>query len=177
MTAASDTTPTAPARRRRTRAVLIGAGAVLVIGSGAAFAWWTTTGSGTGQAEAGTTSEVTIAQVGTVTGLYPGGPAQDLQVTITNPGASAVQVMAVTAEVSPDPTVVVDDPADTNGCTAVDFTVTGREITPTPISPGGTSAPITIGTLAMNNLNENQNDCKGVTVPLKFTVPGSGVGG
>ena len=58
-------------------------GAVLVGGS-IAIAYWTTTGSGTDTAGVGTDTPVTVTQDSNVSGLVPGGPAADLDFTVTS---------------------------------------------------------------------------------------------
>ena len=66
----------------RKTALVVGAGAAVVALSGtAAFAYWTTTGAGTGSATTGTSHSVTVAQVGTISALTPGSPAQPVNFT------------------------------------------------------------------------------------------------
>jgi hypothetical protein len=137
------------------------AGAALLLGGGVAFAFWTSSGTGTGTAAAGTTGSVTVAQNGSITGLYPGGPGQTIAVDITNPNAGAVTLAGVTA-------TVVD--TSNVGCTAADFTISG------PVYAGGSiagGATVTASAATIQMVNEaarNQDACKGVTVNLAFAA-------
>lgn len=151
-------------RKVRNSYVLMAAGgAALLLGGGVAFAFWTSSGSGSGTAVAGDTGSVTITQDLTdpITGLYPGGPGQDIVIDIANPNASDVTIGAVNATVSSTSNV---------GCTADDFLISG------PVYPGGTIAggatqSASGATISMiNDLARNQDACKGVTVTLAFAA-------
>jgi hypothetical protein len=142
--------------------------AAVLIGGGVAVAFWTTSGNGTGSAAVGTTGTVTIAQTNTVGGLYPGGPAQALQFSVTNNGSSPVVVSNVTVAI---------DPATSNftgTCTAGDFALTQGSATGQPVNPGAGNAVTQAvwgggWSTAMLDSGSNQNDCKGATVGLKYT--------
>ena len=68
-------------RNTRNSYVLMAAGAAaILLGGGVAFAFWTSSGTGSGTAAAGTTDSVDISQVGSITGLYPGGPGQTISI-------------------------------------------------------------------------------------------------
>lgn len=141
--------------------VAASAAAGLVLLGGAAFAYWTSSGTGTGTAGAGTTSAVTIAQTGSINGLFPGGTAQPVNFTITNPGTSPVTLAAVA--------VSVTDTTD-SGCTAADFTVTQpTDIAGSIAGSNGTKSSST-ATIAMKETGANQDACKGVTVHLAFAA-------
>lgn len=152
-------------RNTRNSYVLMGAGAAaLLLGGGVAFAFWTSSGTGTGTAAAATTDSVTVTQVGSITGLFPGGPGQTISIQIANPNASAVTIGAVTAAVSG---------TDKVGCTAADFSISG------PVYGGGTIAGSGVqaasgATISMiNDLARNQDACKGAVVSLAFTAASS----
>ncbi len=153
-------------RLTRTGYVIAGATATAVlVGGGAAFAYWTSSGTGDGSATAGTTTSVTIDQVGTpITGLYPDGPVQNIDVEITNPDASDVEIGAITTAVD---SITGAGPG---GCTAGDFNVVsvygGGTI------PGGQAVTVpAAATIKMiNRPLVNQDGCKGVTVILSFTA-------
>jgi hypothetical protein len=140
-----------------------GTAAAVLVGGGAAFAYWTSSGTGTGTATTDTTTAVTIAQdiPPPVTGLYPDGPAQNINIDITNPDASDVLLSSVTTAVSS-----TSDP----GCTAADFTVVDLYAGGT--IPGGTTVPVpAAATIQMiDRPLVDQDDCKGVTVNLSFTA-------
>ncbi len=150
-------------RMTRKGVVITGAAAfAVVVGAGAAFAYWTSSGTSTGEAAAGTTASVTIAQDVTppITGLYPGGPAQDVAIDITNPNAAAVTLTTVTTTVTG-----TSDP----GCTAADFQVSDTWSSQT-IAGGATVDYPAVATIAMKNTTADQNACKGVTINLAFSA-------
>ena len=75
------------------RIVIVGAtaGAVLLTG-GVAFAFWSSTGTAAGAAVVATTaSELTVSQVGTPTGLFPGGDPIDIVARVDNTTATDIQ--------------------------------------------------------------------------------------
>src|SRR4051794_21317777 len=153
--------------RRRRRAAVITTIAVLVVAA-SAVAYWSTIGSGTGTATTGTSSSVTVTQTNTVSGLYPGGPNQDLEFKVTNPASGNQYVSTVTAAI----TSITKAGVPASGCTAADFTLTQA---PTAIAqdlPRG-DTPFTgakTPKLQMKNTASNQDACKGVTVNLAFTA-------
>jgi hypothetical protein len=145
----------------RTGTIVVAGTATLALASGVAFAYWTSSGSSTGPAAAGTTSSVTIAQTGTITGLYPGGPAQTIAIDITNPNAGAVTLAGVTATVSG-----TSDP----GCTALDFAISGP-VYGGGVIAGGAITPASGATISMlNRTAVNQDACKGATINLAFAA-------
>ena len=135
--------------------------------AGGAYAYWTTTGSGSGSAAAGTNTAVTVAQVGTITDLKPGGAAQAVDYSITNSAASPQFVQSVTYTIA----VTKADGAPAGTCDNTDFTVTQD---PTPvaadIAPGTTSYSPSGATLAMVNKGTNQDACKLATIAITFTA-------
>lgn len=153
-------------RRKKSAALVVAAG-LTVAGTGVAYAYWTSTGEGDGTATTGTSIPfVVAAQTATGGPLTPGGATQLIPFTVTNPANAGVQTLsAVTASV-----LNADGSAFASGdCSADDYTVT---ITTPPaygaIQPGGVvdgSATVT-----MLNLDSNQDDCQGVTVPIKFVA-------
>ena len=141
--------------------------AAVLLGGGIAAAYWTTTGSGTGSANSATAAPtVTLTTVNPATGLYPGGPAQDVDFTITNPGVGSVHVSGVTFAVTGS------TPA---GCGAGNFTLTQPTSFAAQEVAGGATVTIDGGpsgskaAIAMDNLSSNQDACKNVTVNLSFT--------
>jgi hypothetical protein len=151
--------------KRMTRKGVVITGAVTalaVVGAGAAFAYWTSSGTSTGEAAAGTTASVTIAQDVTppITGLYPGGPAQDVAIDITNPNDAAVTLANLTTTVTG---------TSNAGCTAADFQVTDAWTT-TAIAGGATVNYPAVATIAMLNTGSDQDACKGVTIDLAFSA-------
>ena len=148
---------------KRRFAIVALATAAVFVGGGVAVAYWTTTGSGTGSVATGTSATVSVTQDSTITGLYPGGPAQDLDFTITNPNPGAQYISAVAVAVTG---------TSNAGCTSADFQVTQPTITAGNIAAGATAytGASTGASIALKNTVLNQNPCKGVTVNLSYTV-------
>src|SRR5689334_20627842 len=73
--------------------------AVVAVAAIGAYAYWTTSGSGDGSAATGTTADVTVTQVGTVSALRPGGSAQAVNFKITNPQSTKQYVGSVTVTI------------------------------------------------------------------------------
>ena len=135
----------------------------LLVGGGVAFAYWTTTGSGNGSAAAGDSSAVVVTQTNTVTGLYPGGPAQDINLNIANSNSAAQRLETVAVSVSS---------TSDAGCTAADFTVTDATIA-AEVPSGSTNAYLgsaTGATIKMKNASTSQDACKNVTINLAFNA-------
>jgi hypothetical protein len=144
--------------------------AAVLVGGGVAVAFWTTTGTGTGSAGVGTTANVTITQDGSISGLFPGGPEQDIDFTITNPNPGPVRISTVTITVL---SVTKDPGAPAGTCDATDFTVTSPSAINADIPVGATSytGAVTGAAIEMINKPVNQDACKNATVSLAFTTP------
>ncbi|MEI7647389.1 MAG: hypothetical protein WCJ48_03745, partial [Actinomycetes bacterium] len=143
------------AKTKRGTLLVASLATALLVGGGVAFAYWTTTGSGNGSAAAGTSSAVVVTQTNTVTGLYPGGSAQDINLNIANSNASAQYLAKVAVSVSG---------TDTPGCTDKDFTVTDATIG-AEVPSGATNAyagATTGATIKMKGTASNQDACKNV---------------
>ena len=152
----------------RSRRGIAAAVVVALAVTAGAIAYWTTTGSGTGSATTGTNQAVTISQVGTVSGLYPGGPNQDVNFKITNPAAGNQYVSTVTATIS---SVVKATGAPAGTCAAADYTVTQAGTAVNQDLPTGDTsfASPKVPTIKMVNSASNQDACKNVKVNLTFT--------
>jgi len=130
----------------------------------AAFAYWTTTGSGAGSASAGADSGVTVAQVGSVTGLVPGGVAQPVDFSINN-GASTKQYV----------TSVSFSLAGTNwntaglGCSAADFTLVQPTAINADLTPGVHTYSPSGASLALKDTGSNQDACKNQALVVSFS--------
>ena len=143
--------------------------AVLVLGSaGVAFAYWTAGGSGTGSASTGTNTAITAVQTSTVSGMAPGVAPQGLSGNFNNGNDGAVYVSTVTASIG---TITGGGPT----CEATDYTLAN------PVSDVNAQIPAGTGvgswgatdtpTIQFNNKSgENQDDCKGATVQIVYTV-------
>lgn len=150
------------ARNKRTAIVTA---ALVVVGGGAAFAYWTSVGTGTGSATTGSSTDFTIAsEAPTGNPLAPGGTAQSIAFTVTNPGNGSqilqnVEVTVANADGSP---------WAVTGCSMLDYSVGEPAIEYGEIAPGGSLSGTV--TLTMNNLASNQDACKDKTVPLHFAA-------
>jgi len=137
--------------------------AALVIGaSGAAYAYWTQLGAGTGSATAGTTVAVVVNQTNTVTGLYPGGPAQALSGNFNNPNSGPVTVGAVSATVTA---------TSVTGCLPAWYAITGTGTPASQVVPAGSAQGAWSG-LSVSLLNDaaNQDVCKTATITITYAV-------
>ncbi len=152
----------------RKRTVVLSLVGVLAL-AGAAYAYWTTTGSGSGSAGTGTSQTVTISQTATVSGLYPGGPAQGLDFKVSNPASGPQYVSAVTVAIA-SVTKATGAPAGT--CDASDYTVTQPTTAVNQDLPTGDTSfsGAKAGTIKMVNKASAQDACKGATVNLSYTA-------
>ncbi|MET4637557.1 hypothetical protein [Mycetocola sp. 2940] len=155
--------------KSRKKLIAITTAALLVAGGGsAAFAYWTAAGEGTGSAATGTTEAFVVAATTTVGNpLTPGGAAQTHNFTVTNPGTGLQQLTSVVVSVDPK-WVGVTSTTSSDTCDAGDYTVSAATIAKGEIAAGGKVTGSF--TVAMNNLSEVQDACKGVTVPLVITA-------
>jgi hypothetical protein len=152
--------------RKRTATVL---GVFLALAvAGGAFAYWTIGGSGTGSASAGTVSGVTVVQTSSVSGLYPGGPAQALSGTFNNPNAGKVYVSSVTAAVHAFSSTAVD--ATKPACTQADFVIGGSAPVAAEINPGNAQGSWSGLTVALSDAATNQDNCKGAAITIDYTA-------
>jgi hypothetical protein len=154
-------------RFSRKQKIVAATAAMLVVGGGTAFAYWTTGGSGTGTATTGTSSNIVVNQVSTITGLAPGVAAQTLSGNFTNTtNGGPVYITSVTVSIASV------TPVGAGTCDASDYTLTGA------IMPVGAEVPVGTGvgawtgaTLAFNNKPAvNQDACKGATVNLAYSA-------
>jgi len=154
--------------RSKSRKTAVATLALLLVGGGIAYGYWTAGGSGTGTAATGTTSSVTVVQSSTVTGLAPGGTAQTLSGTFTNPNTGPVFVGTVTASIA---SVTKAGGAPSGTCDATDYTLSNAAMTVNAQVPAGTNVGSWSGaTIAFNNKASNQDGCQGATVNLAYTV-------
>lgn len=151
-------------RKRRVTAVVV-AGTLVAVGGGGAFAYWTSQqGSGSGSASTGDSVAFVVTSVaGDDPLLTPGGPAQVIDFTVTNPGTGSQSLTLVTARILEDGGTTWND---VTGCTAADYSVAAPVITYGQIAGGGELD----GTVSVTMLNSeaNQDACQDATVPLWF---------
>jgi hypothetical protein len=133
----------------------------------AAYAYWTTAGSGTGSASAGGSSTVSVTQIGTISGLVPGGAAQAVDFKITNPKSTAQYVTGVSVSISGVTGPNIDG---THPCAASDFTLVQPSAINQDLAAGDATFSPSGATLAMKDSGSNQDGCKGATVNLAFSA-------
>lgn len=140
--------------------------ALVAIGGGAAFAYWTAAGTWSATTKAGDSADFTIASKITGEPLSPGGPIQTVEYTVTNPGTGIQKLSNVVVTIAND-----DNSTWTpnSGCSAADFKIVSPTFTPIELAANGGSTIGTV-TLQMVNLDENQDRCKGESVPLYFSA-------
>ncbi len=154
--------------KKRIAAVVL-SGAVLLGAGGIAAAYFSTSGSGSGSAATGNASgPLTITQVGTVTGLLPGGPAQTINYSVTNTSAGVQYVGPVTVTVTGVTTGSLVGP---EACATSMYSTTLGSA-PGSIAPGATATGT--ATILMKDDGNNQNNCQaangGGALTLSFSA-------
>ena len=158
------------------KAVVLLVLAIAAIASVGAYAYFTSTGSGTGSATVGSDSAWAVGQTGSAgPSLYPDtaigtGSIQTKTYTITNPSAGHQNLANVTVKVAN-----ADGSPWTSGmCNKNDFSVGGAAVGATYTDTdsagnfaGGETRTDSV-TVQMIDNGANQNDCRGLTVPLYF---------
>lgn len=148
----------------RKKRIIITTAAMLAIGGGAAFAYWTSTATTDKTVQSTADSTAITISVGAFSGsqLSPGGPAQTATFTVANPGSGVQRVSSVAATI-----LNADGTAWAAGtCSKDDFEVS-TTVVPTELS-AAQSVTGTVTLKMINRVDVNQNDCKGVAVPLHF---------
>lgn len=157
-------------RRTRTRRIVIAgatAGAVLLTG-GVAFAFWSSTGTTAGAAEvAADATELTVTQIGTPSGLFPGGSPVDIVARVDNPSATDILLDDVTVTVTD---VVDSDGVTVVGCPTTDFAIADAPYAGELILAGGTTGDQTVATIRLLNTAANQDPCKGASAVLSLVA-------
>jgi hypothetical protein len=112
--------------------------------------------------------------------LFPGGPSQTINFSVTNPGSGPTTVANVTITVASDPTAgpnvgdveaIPGDPAsDIAGCLATWFTVTPASVPVNQtLSPGQTIDWNGGASISMSNPATDQDACQGASIGLSFS--------
>jgi hypothetical protein len=97
--------------------------------------------------------------------LYPGFPAEQLPLLVTNPNPAAIEVTSLTVALAGDPPSC---PAENFDLTASSASPTEPLIVPAEASIGLPTATVSAPTISMLNLPVNQDACRGAEVPLLF---------
>ena len=106
--------------------------------------------------------------------LYPGGPAQVIDYSLTNLGPSGAQVNQVTISVASaggDVETLPGVPSSAvSGCLASWFTINGSPVSlGVTVNPGQTLNELNTANIQMSDPNVPQDACEGVTVGLNFS--------
>ncbi len=148
--------------------------AVTLVGGGMAYGYWTDSGEGDTTVTAGTSAGYTVTFGATTGGdLSPGGPTNSTSVTVANEGTGAQQISSVLVSVATD----TGGTWTAGACSADDFSVNseaagdpaealGALVTLAPAGSAGDETAALPVTIQMVDTGLDQEDCKGVTVPL-----------
>ena len=150
------------------RIVIVGAtaGAVLLTG-GVAFAFWSSSGTAVGAAVvAESVANLTVLPGASPSGLFPGGQAQDIPVTVNNTSAADILLADVTVTV----TDVVEASGVTTACSPLDFAITDTSYAGEVIPAGDTTGVIVPAQIALTETGQDQNACKGASLVLAFVA-------
>ena len=148
-------------------AVIVGVGLSASVAT-SALAYWTTSGSGTGSASIGTLATVTITEVGRVTDLRPGGPAQPINFRVTNrlPNVQHLNAVRIDFTVTPDAGATAGD----HVCETDDFVLLQPEALDADLATGDRTFLRSGASLQMRNSATNQDNCKNATIALSFVA-------
>ena len=168
------------------KVVAIGLAAGLTLGAaGAAFAYFTSTGTGTGSATVGTAGAWTTLQTGSSgPSLYPdaaigGTNVQTESYTVTNNGSGSQDLNQVVISVANVDGSAWSSQTNINkpACNASDFSVGGEAVgtswTDTSLAgdyAAGATTSASHVTVELIDNGLNQDNCKGLTVPLYFSA-------
>jgi len=109
--------------------------------------------------------------------LYPGGPAQPINFSITNPGGGNEQVQTVTISVASYDgdveTVAGDSGSAVSGCVASWFTINGSPSATLTLNQnipgGGTIDWVGAANISLTNEPFEQDACQGINIGLNFS--------
>ncbi len=154
-------------RKRVSRKLAVVTTVVAASAVGMVYAAWTTNGTGSGYAKAGTAQALTTVDVSASTGatLYPGGPAGDVKIEISNPNSYPVKVTGV----SGNGTITAD--AGHSGCTTTGVTFTDQTGLNISVAANGSTTATLSGAASMSNASLNA--CQGATFTIPVTISGA----
>lgn len=160
--------------------VAIGVGAAaIVVAAPFAYSYWTEEGSGNGSAATGTTEPITVNQDtfdAIEDALYPGGAPVELSGDFDNENDGPVYIDHVTVEVDPTWSSDLVD-VSLPECDAEDFAIDGTATVTDEIEVGAGQGEWSGLTIQLVNSDDNQDNCKDVTVPLVYTAHAFPAGG
>jgi hypothetical protein len=154
--------------KKNKRSLVLAVVAVVALTAGA-IAYWTAGGAGTGSGNAaGAQTPLTVNQTTTLAAMYPGDSAQTISGNFDNPNPGPIYVGTVTASIA-SVTKAVGAVAGT--CDATDFTLANAAMTVNAeVASGNAKGSWTGATIKFNNKASNQDQCKGATVNLAYTI-------
>jgi len=139
------------------------------------FAQYSTADSGSGPNEQGEAPYIPAVEFDTnsMAGLYPGGPSQPINFSITNTGSTPATVNSVTVTVKTDGSNSLAEDVNGNdiaGCYASWFTISpSPDATSATVPAGGTVDWIGTENISMPANTANQDACEGANLGLTFT--------
>ena len=155
-------------KSQKKRKTAVATAALMLLGGGMAYGYWTVSGTGTGTAATGTTSDLTVVQTSTVSGMAPGDSPQTLSGDFDNPNSGPVYVGTVTVSIA---SVTKDAGAPAGTCDATDYTLSNAAMTVDAEVPAGSGVGSWTGaTIQFNDKATNQDACKNATVNLTYAI-------
>ena len=138
---------------------------LLLNGVALAYRLGAVNGSGTGAATSANGSAVLAITASSSTGLYPGGPAGSVTITVQNTYTRPITISAIAGG-----TPSVDSGHST--CTNPDITIqVPSSGLPLTVPASSTSAPTVLNGVVKMGTNA-QSACQGATITIPFTVTG-----
>jgi hypothetical protein len=131
------------------------------------YAAWTTNGGGSGYAKAGTAQALSTVDVSASTSatLYPGGPAGDVLIRVSNPNSYPVTVTAVSGNgaITPD--------GGHAGCTTTGVSFTDQTGLNISVPANGATTATLSGAASMSNASVD--GCQGATFAIPVSISGA----
>ena len=149
---------------RRVTAVVAAAALGVLMAGGAAYAYWTAPSTATGSVAAGTTLPLVVTQITTDTDgtLTPGGAGVAINTKIHNPNSFSIHLTDLRVKVGNMPGT---------GCDPADFAINGSfSKANTEIGANADLSGPSGWVILLPNTDANQDGCKGLNIPLVFTV-------
>ena len=154
-------------RKRVSRKLAVVTTMVALAAVGLVYAAWTTNGSGSGYAKAGSAQALTTVDVSASTSatLYPGGPAGDVSIRISNPNSFPVTVTGVSGNGS------ISADAGHAGCTTTGVSFSDQTGLSISVPASGQTTATLSGAATMSNASLNA--CQGATFTIPVTLSGA----
>ena len=154
-------------KKRVSRKLAVVTIAMAMAAVGLVYAAWTTNGGGSGYAKAGTAQALTTVDVSasTTATLYPGGPAGDVLIRISNPNSYPVTVTGVSGNgtITPD--------SGHAGCSPTGVSFTDRTGLTISVPASGATTATLSGAASMSNASVDA--CQGATFTIPVSISGA----